>query len=69
LVFLAEDVYYTTGQIEHFKKSLATLAQPFAASDFRDAIQSSRKYVIPILEYFDAKGITLRQGDKRVTII
>lgn len=68
LVFLAEDVVYTTGQIEIFRNSLATLTQPFAASDFRDAIQSSRKYVIPILEYFDAKGITLRQGDKRVTI-
>lgn len=68
LVYLAEDVVYTTSQIENFKNSLATITQPFAASDFRDAIQSSRKYVIPILEYFDSKGITLRQGDKRVTI-
>lgn len=68
LVFLAEDVVYTTGQVADFQKALASMSQPFAASDFRDAIQSSRKFVIPILEYFDSKGITLRQGDKRVTI-
>ena len=26
----------------------------------------SRKYLIPLLEYFDAKGMTMRVGEKRV---
>lgn len=37
----------------------------FSAAEFRDAYQTSRKYVIPLLEYFDAEGITLRTGDLR----
>ena len=32
----------------------------------RDATGSSRKYILPILEYFDAKGITRRAGEIRI---
>lgn len=32
----------------------------------RDATQSSRKFILPILEYFDSKGLTRRVGDVRV---
>ncbi len=35
-------------------------------SGFRQAIGTSRKYALPILEYFDARGLTRRQGDLRV---
>jgi selenocysteine-specific elongation factor len=35
-------------------------------SDFRQALGTSRKYALPILEYFDARGLTRRQGDLRV---
>jgi selenocysteine-specific elongation factor len=34
--------------------------------ELRDRLQTSRKYLIPILEYFDAKGLTLRQAGRRV---
>ena len=34
--------------------------------ELRDALGSTRKYLIPLLEYFDAKGVTLRQGPTRV---
>ena len=33
---------------------------------FRDQIDSSRKYTVPLLEYFDKTKITRRVGDKRV---
>lgn len=36
------------------------------AADLRDALGVSRKYAIPLLEYFDAQGITRREGDLRV---
>ena len=32
----------------------------------RDALGTSRKYLIPLLESFDAEGLTLRQGGRRV---
>jgi selenocysteine-specific elongation factor len=32
----------------------------------RDSTNSSRKYILPILEYFDAKGITRRVGEIRI---
>jgi selenocysteine-specific elongation factor len=35
-------------------------------SGFREALGTSRKYALPILEYFDAKGLTKRQGDVRL---
>jgi len=35
------------------------------AKDARDLLGSSRKYVVPILEHFDAQGITRRDGDVR----
>jgi selenocysteine-specific elongation factor len=33
---------------------------------FRDLIGTSRKYALPLLEYFDVIGITIRRGDVRV---
>ena len=32
----------------------------------RDATKSSRKFILPVLEYFDSKGYTRRVGDVRV---
>jgi len=36
------------------------------AKDARDLVGSSRKYILPLLEYFDQQGITKRDGDIRV---
>jgi selenocysteine-specific elongation factor len=35
-------------------------------AQFRDLIGLTRKYAVPLLEWFDATGITLRSGDVRV---
>jgi selenocysteine-specific elongation factor len=32
----------------------------------RDALGASRKHVVPLLEYFDATGVTRRRGDLRI---
>ena len=34
--------------------------------ELRDRLGTSRKFLIPILEYFDTKGLTLRQAGRRV---
>lgn len=36
------------------------------AADFRDSLGTSRKYIIPLLEYFDQIGLTSRHGNIRV---
>lgn len=43
--------------------TLATLDQPFTASQARQALGSSRRVVIPLLELLDAKGWTCRDAD------
>ncbi len=35
-------------------------------AEFRDLIGTSRKYAVPLLEWFDARGITVRSGDYRM---
>ncbi|MDZ4179457.1 MAG: selenocysteine-specific translation elongation factor [Coriobacteriia bacterium] len=39
---------------------------PATVGQLRDALGVSRKYVIPLLEYFDAQGVTKRDGDARI---
>jgi len=34
-------------------------------SRFREALGTTRRYALPLLEHFDRKGITRRQGDIR----
>jgi selenocysteine-specific elongation factor len=34
-------------------------------AELRDLLGISRKYLIPLLEYFDREGITIRKGDLR----
>lgn len=36
------------------------------AGGFKDLIKTSRKFAIPLLEYWDAAGLTRRTGDFRV---
>ena len=35
------------------------------AAEFRDLIGTSRKYAVPLLEWLDARGVTIRSGDYR----
>jgi selenocysteine-specific elongation factor len=37
-----------------------------APADMKDLLGISRKYAIPLMEYFDAQRITVRQGERRV---
>jgi selenocysteine-specific elongation factor len=40
-------------------------ATGITVSAFREALGTSRKYALPILEWFDQRGITRRSGDLR----
>lgn len=65
LVRVDEGLIYAPATLETLRKLIRGLPSPFTASDFRDAAESSRKYAIPLLEYFDRSGFTERIGDRR----
>jgi selenocysteine-specific elongation factor len=70
IIVLTEAVYYTPAQIQDLKSRLIELAdgKPFSSNDMRDAFGTSRKYMLPILEYFDRIGFTERDGDRRTIV-
>ena len=39
--------------------------QRLSVARFRDLVGTSRKYAVPLLEYFDRIGVTVREGDDR----
>ncbi len=47
---------------------LHALTGDVTVASVRDATQTSRKKVLPVLEYFDSRQITRRTGDKRILI-
>ncbi len=68
IVQIDETVFYTRRQLEELKKRTKALmgTKSFAAAQLRDALGASRKYVIPLLEYFDSIRFTTRVGDNRM---
>ncbi len=67
IIRISESIYYTSDQIEQLKALVRELGNkgPFTAAEFRDRSHSSRKYSIPLLEYFDTIRLTTRVGDSR----
>jgi selenocysteine-specific elongation factor len=47
---------------------LAGIAAPFTVSEARQALQSSRRVVVPLLELLDRQGVTRRLADDRRTL-
>ncbi|TLM69040.1 MAG: selenocysteine-specific translation elongation factor, partial [Actinobacteria bacterium] len=70
VVRIGADLHFAGRAIEDARARLvaALEAAPdgLAAADLRDALGVSRKYAIPLLEWFDAQGVTRREGDLRV---
>ena len=69
LVRVAEGLWYAA---EHLASLETALRQWFTTNEsidvggFRDLTGLSRKYLVALLEYFDAQKITIRVGDKRI---
>jgi len=60
---------YRGAQIAQIRARIeaALAAEPrMTMAAFRDLIGTSRKYAVPLLEWFDARGITVRVGDDRM---
>ncbi len=59
--------YYARPALERFAATLADIGRGslIAPAEIRDRLGISRKFMIPLLEWADAKGITERVGDQR----
>ncbi len=68
LMFLTQDIAYPAevwSDIQSRVIELITSAGPVTVSQVREAIGTSRKYAVPLLERLDAMGVTRRKGDVR----
>jgi selenocysteine-specific elongation factor len=61
------DRYYTRGALDQFTLALVELGRQgdIVPGAVRDRLGISRKYLIPLLEWADGRGITVRVGDVR----
>ncbi|HEY0613923.1 MAG TPA: selenocysteine-specific translation elongation factor [Candidatus Elarobacter sp.] len=67
LVKVGPDVYRGS-QIEEIRKRLELAIGrdgPITMARFRDAVGTTRKYAVPLMEWFDATGVTVRDGNVR----
>jgi selenocysteine-specific elongation factor len=68
VVRITTDMYFLASSVEQLRQTLRkylTDKGEMTAASFRDLIGSSRKYTIPLLEFFDRDGLTIRIGDIR----
>lgn len=60
--------YYDAEVIARYRAAIkAHIEQngPSTAADLKEAMETTRKYAMPLLEYFDSVGFTRREGDLR----
>ncbi|MEE2857827.1 MAG: selenocysteine-specific translation elongation factor [Planctomycetota bacterium] len=68
VIRIASDVALSAEAIPGAVKKLAQLFESegaFSASQAKDALGTTRKFAIPLLEYLDKSGWTRRKGDRR----
>jgi len=69
LVRVSEDLIFHADAIAQMRRSLAAhKGRRFSVPEFKDWMQVSRKYAIPLLEYLDRQRITRREGDARIVL-
>ena len=69
LVFVARDFPLTKEPYESAREAIVQNCTQHGSLDIpslRDQLGTTRKWIIPLLEHFDAIGVTLRQGANRV---
>jgi len=69
VVRLGNELHFSAEAMELARGRLVTLLRErgrATAAEIRDALGVSRKYVIPLLEHFDAQGLTVRDKDYRL---
>lgn len=68
LIAVSQELSYTPAGLETLQSSLRELfqsKQEVTLAEIRDALQMTRKHVVPLAEYWDTQKITVRHGDVR----
>jgi selenocysteine-specific elongation factor len=68
IVKTKDDLYFHIDAITELKNRLVDFLksnEEITTPQFKEMTGASRKYVIPLIEYFDANKVTLRVGDSR----
>ncbi len=68
IVKTKEDLYFDADAVAELKTRLVDFLKSngeITTPQFKEMTGASRKYVIPLIEYFDSKHVTLRIGDSR----
>jgi selenocysteine-specific elongation factor len=68
VVPVAPDLFFSRETVDRVRRELIdelTATGGMTTADFRNRYKTSRKYAIPLLEWFDREGLTLRTGETR----
>ena len=68
LVKVKEEIYFHAAVLSELQQRLISFLKEqgeMSTPQFKDMTGASRKYTIPLLEYFDAQKVTIRIGDLR----
>lgn len=65
LIVVGSDLVFTAAQIEELHTRLVDLPDGFSVSQFKDEFGMTRRQAVPMLEWLDKSGRTLRSGDGR----
>jgi selenocysteine-specific elongation factor len=69
LVRVSDELVFHASAMQSLRELLAQKkGQRFSVPEFKDWTGVSRKYAIPLLEYFDRERITRREGESRVVL-
>ncbi len=68
IVKVKEDLFFDAVEMERLRERIVDFLKSngeMSTPQFKDLVNVSRKYLIPLIEYFDSKNITIRIGDIR----
>lgn len=71
IIHLKEDLFFLSSAVKEAKNILVDYLeknQEITLAEYRDLLDSSRKYTLALLEYFDQNNITKRIGEKRILV-
>ena len=71
MVQVGEDLYFHRDAIAQARDRILEYINrngSITCGQARDLLGSSRKFIIPLLEYLDAQGFTIRKGNERVSL-
>jgi selenocysteine-specific elongation factor len=69
LVRVKESLYFHAEALQSIQDRLVSYLREkkeIGPGDVKDLLGITRKYAIPLMEYFDAQRVTVRQGERRV---